>query len=105
MINNKQGEKHKQQFPNARSIRRACSKELYRTVKRLKIWLSPEQIKEAEELYVKKVMLNLPFIVENGSNRKALSDWFDINVGPELAPIWKVELTVLNNAFRDAFGG
>ncbi|MDF2649970.1 MAG: hypothetical protein K0Q73_5775 [Paenibacillus sp.] len=105
MINNKPNEKHKQQFPSARGIRRACSKELYRTIKRLKIWISPEQIRAAEELYVKKVMLNLPFIMENGSNRKALSDWFDENVGPEIAPLWNVELEVLNHAFRDAFGG
>ncbi|OCT14789.1 dehydrogenase [Paenibacillus pectinilyticus] len=105
MVYQKQSEKHKQQYPNARGIRRACSKELYRTIKRLKIWLSPEQIKDAETIYVKKVMLNLPFIVDHGSNRRALADWFDEQVGPEIAPIWKVELEVLNDAFRDAFGG
>ncbi|TXK81002.1 dehydrogenase [Paenibacillus sp. N3.4] len=105
MITHKKNEKHKQQFPTARVIRRACSKELYRTVKRLKIWLSPEQIQAAEELYVKKVMLNLPFVIDNSSNRKVLSDWFDENIGPEIAPIWNVELDELNHAFRHAFGG
>ncbi|MFD0698220.1 dehydrogenase [Paenibacillus sp. GCM10027628] len=105
MMKNQTNEKHKQQFPTARGIRRACSKELYRTVKRLKVWVSPEQMAEAEELYVKKVMLNLPFIVENGSNRKALADWFDEHVGPDIAPIWNVEVSVLNQAFRNAFGG
>ncbi|NEW09205.1 dehydrogenase [Paenibacillus sp. SYP-B3998] len=105
MLNNKPSEKHKQQLPSARGIRRACSKELYRTAKRLKVWISPEQMKQAEELYVKKVMLNLPFIVDSGSNRKALSDWFDENVGPDIAPLWNVERDVLNLAFRNAFGG
>ncbi|MEW9701214.1 dehydrogenase [Paenibacillus sp. SI8] len=105
MLTNKANEKHKQQFPSARGIRRACSKELYRTVKRLKVWISPEQMAEAEELYVKKVMLNLPFIVENGSNRKVLADWFDEHVGPDIAPLWNVELEVLGHAFRNAFGG
>ncbi|OPH47889.1 hypothetical protein BC351_39420 [Paenibacillus ferrarius] len=32
-------------------------------------------------------MLNLPFIVEHGSNRKALSDWFDEQIGPDIAPL------------------
>ncbi|WNR45188.1 dehydrogenase [Paenibacillus roseipurpureus] len=105
MVYQKQNERHKQLYPNARAIRRACSKELYRTIKRLKVWLSAEQIDAAEAIYVKKVMLNLPFIVENGSNRRVLADWFDEHVGPEIAPIWNVELETLNNAFRDAFGG
>ena len=51
-------------------------------MKRLKIWLTPEQLKSAETIYVKKVMLNLPFIVENGSNRRLLADWFGEHVGP-----------------------
>ncbi|MGG1516723.1 dehydrogenase [Paenibacillus oryzisoli] len=105
MVHQKQSEKHKQVYPTARGIRRACSKELYRTAKRLKVYLTPEQIGQAEKLYTTKVMLSLPFIVENGSNRKLLSDWFDENVGPEIAPIWQVELADLNHAFRDAFGG
>jgi hypothetical protein len=105
MVYQKQSERHKQQYPNARGIRRACSKELYRTIKRLKIWLTPEQIKSAETIYVKKVMLSLPFIVDNGSNRRLLADWFGEHVAPEVAPLWNVELESLKEAFRDAFGG
>lgn len=104
-MKNNTNEKHKQQLPTARGIRRACGKELYRTAKRLKTWISPEQMRQAEELYVKKVMLNLPFIVEHGSNRKLLADWFGEHVGPEIAPLWNVELAALNHAFREAFGG
>jgi hypothetical protein len=104
-MNNKMNEKHKQQFPSARAIRRACNKELYRTAKRLKSWISPSQMEQAEELYVKQVMLNLPFIVDNGSNRKALADWWEEHVSPDIASLWNVEPAALNHAFRDAFGG
>jgi hypothetical protein len=102
---NKTTEKHKQQFPSGRGIRRACSNELYRTAKRLKTWISPEQMKQAEELYTKEVMLNLAFIVDTGSNRKVLSDWWEENISPQIAPLWNVEPSLLNRAFRDAFGG
>lgn len=105
MNNSNTNEKHKQQYPTARGIRRACSRELYRTAKRLRTWISPEQMKQAEELYVKEVMLNLPFIVENRSNRKALADWWDEHIGPSVAPIWGIDQAKLNQAFRDAFGG
>lgn len=102
---NKTNEKHKQQLPSARGIRRACSKELYRAAKRLKTWISPDQMKQAEELYTKKVMLNLLYIVENSSNRKLLADWWEENVSGEIAELWKVDVQSLNHAFRDAFGG
>jgi hypothetical protein len=101
---NNQG-KHEKPLPNARQIRRTCGKELYRTVKRLKLYVPPDRMKEAEELYVKKVMGHLLWIVENGSNRKVLADWFEEQVAPELAPIWKVEPAQLARAFRDSFGG
>ncbi len=102
---NSANEKHKQQFPNVRSIRRACNRELYRTVKKLKVRIAPEPMKQAEELYLKKVMLNLPFIMETGSNRKALADWWEQNVSAEIAPLWNVDVNALNRAFRDSFGG
>jgi hypothetical protein len=98
-------EKHKPHFPSARAIRRACSKELYRAAKRLKMWISPEQMQQAEECYVKQVLLNLAFIVDMESNRKVQADWWEEHVSPQIAEIWQVEPTVLNRAFRDAFGG
>ncbi|WP_438444833.1 dehydrogenase [Gorillibacterium sp. sgz5001074] len=101
---NNQG-KHEKPLPNARQIRRSCGKELYRTVKRLKRYIPPEQIQQAEELYVKKVMLNLLWIADNGSNRKVLADWFEEHVAPEIAPVWGVETEVLSRAFRESFGG
>jgi hypothetical protein len=102
---NKTNEKHKPLYPNARAIRRACSKELYRTVKRLKTWISPEQMKLAEEKYFKQVVLNLPLIMEMQSNRKAQADWWEEHVSKEIAELWQVEPAVLNRAFRDAYGG
>ena len=101
----KHSEKHNQNLPTLRKIRRACNNELYRTVKRLKVWIPPAQLAEAEELYLKKVVLNLQFIAENGSNRKLLADWWEENVCPEIASLWNVEPSALARAFRDAFGG
>ncbi|MEF3306399.1 dehydrogenase [Paenibacillus sp. GYB003] len=101
----KHSEKHNQNLPTLRKIRRACNKELYRTVKRLKVWIPPAQLAEAEELYLKKVVLNLPYIAENSSNRKLLSDWWDENVSADIAQLWNVDRAELSKAFRDAFGG
>lgn len=101
----KQNEKHKQTLPSLRNIRRACNKELYRTVKKLKIWVPPDQLEEAEKLYVKKVVLHLPWITENGSNRKTLADWWGEQVCPEIAALWNVEQEPLGKAFRESFGG
>lgn len=97
--------KHEKPLPNARQIRRSCEKELYRTVKRLKIYVPPEVLKQTEELYFKKVALNLLWIVENSSNRKVLADWWEREVSPSIAPLWNVSGEALNRAFRDAFGG
>jgi trehalose-6-phosphatase len=102
---NKGQEKHNKDYPSARQIRRACNKELYRTIKKLKIWISPARVVEAEELYFKTVLMNLPFIVENGSNRKRLSDWWEENVCAEIAALWNVECEALAHAFRHQFGG
>jgi len=51
------------------------------------------------------VVLNLPWIVEHASNRKALADWWAERVGPDIAALWNVEPAVLEKAFREAFGG
>jgi hypothetical protein len=104
-MNNRSNDKHRQSFPKPRGIRRACSKELYRTIKRLGEWIPEEKAKEAETLYYKKVILNLPFVVENGQNRKKLSDWWEEEVCPEIASLWGVRPDKLAEAFRDAFGG
>lgn len=101
----KPGEKHKQPLPTVRDIRRACSRELYRTVKRLKMYIPPDQINSAEKLYVERVLQNLPYIAENGSNRRLLADWWDENVNADVAALWNVEPDRLARAFRDAFGG
>ncbi|WP_426451439.1 dehydrogenase [Paenibacillus sp. S-38] len=97
--------KHSQPLPSARQIRRTCSRELYRARKKLGGWIPPEQVSQADELYYKKVLLNLPYIAENGSNRKLLADWFDENVCGEIAALWNVESEALGRAFRESFGG
>jgi len=102
-VNNKV--KHEQSLPTARKIRRACSRELYRTRKKLNRWIPPELAEQADELYFKKVALNLLWIVENSSNRKILADWWDENVCPEIAELWSVDPHLLARAFRESFGG
>ncbi len=96
---------HAQDYPTARKIRRACNRELYRTIKKLKIWLPPESIIQAEDIYYRKVAAHLHWIMENGSNRQALADWWEENVAPEIAEIWNVEPHSLARSFREAFGG
>ena len=100
-----ENDKRQQTYPNLRKIRRACNKELYRTIKRLHIWVPPGRVAEAEKLYLGKVIAHLPFIVEHSSNRKALADWWEENVCPDIAAIWNVDRERLARAFRDAFGG
>jgi toxin CptA len=74
-------------------------------VKRLKQHLSAPLVKQAEELYVKRVIGNLMWITENRSNRKALADWWDEEISGEIAELWNVDRAKLMQAFRDAFGG
>lgn len=98
-------QKHTAGYPTARKIRRACSNELYRTAKRMKVWISKEKMDQAETIYFKKVILNLTWIVENQSNRKVQSDWWDENVSAEIAELWEVDRAKLCTAFREAYGG
>jgi hypothetical protein len=98
-------EKHSSPLPSPRTIRRACGNELYRTVKRLKQHVPALLVKQAEELYVKRVIGNLLWITENRSNRRALADWWDDEVSSEIAELWNVDPSKLKQAFRDAFGG
>lgn len=97
--------KHQAQPPNPRTIRRACAKELYRTVKRLRQHIPAESVKAAEELYARKVFGHLEWITLNQSNRKQLADWWEEAVCPDIAALWQVEPARLSRAFRDAFGG
>lgn len=97
--------KHEKQLPSLRLIRRTCNRELYRTIKRLRIHVPAGPLAQAEELYFRKVALNLQWITENGSNRKLLSDWWEREVCPDIAGLWNVEPQPLARAFREAFGG
>ncbi|MBD2867976.1 dehydrogenase [Paenibacillus arenilitoris] len=98
-------QKHTAGLPTARKIRRACSNELYRTVKRMKVWIPKEKIEKAESIYYKKVIPNLIWIYENRSNRKLQADWWEENVSAEIAELWEVDRAALCAAFRDAYGG
>jgi len=97
--------RHEEALPSARGIRRACSRELYRTSKRLNKFIPTELMKQAEELYLKKVMLDLPYIAQNGSNKRLLADWFEEHAAEEIAALWGLEMKQVAHAFRSAFGG
>lgn len=97
--------RHQDNLPSPRKIRRGCNKELYRTIKRLGVYVPEERLEEGEALYYKKVIGNLFWIVENRSNRKLLADWWDGEVCDELASLWEVDPANLSKAFRAAFGG
>ncbi|GAB6992440.1 hypothetical protein [Paenibacillus pini] len=92
-------------LPSPRGIRRACSKELYRAIKRLKVHIPSDLLKQGEELYYRKVIGKLLWIHENHSNRKLLCTWWEEEVAGELASLWQVDETKLCTAFRDAYGG
>lgn len=104
-MQNDMTEKHKKKPPNLRSIRRACRRELERTIKKLKQWIPADQVKQAEDLYFQKVVLNLTFVVENSSNRRIQANWWEEHVAPEIAEIWNIDVARLSRAFRDAYGG
>jgi hypothetical protein len=98
-------QKHTAQLPSPRSIRRACSRELYRTIKRLNVYVAPPQIEEAEKLYFQKVIGNLMWIFEHRSNKRKQADWWAEAVAPDIAKLWGVEEEALIRAFRDGYGG
>ncbi|TVX95475.1 dehydrogenase [Cohnella terricola] len=102
---NKFPEKHASPLPTPRGIRRACSNELYRTVKRLRRHIPAPLVRQAEELYFKRVIGNLIWIAENKSNRRLLADWWDEEVSADIAELWEVDREQLQRAFRAAFGG
>lgn len=101
----KHTEKHRMQLPTPRGIRRACSRELYRTIKRLNLFIAPEKVAEAENLYYKKVIENIFWIFEHRDNRKKQADWWVENIAPEIAALWEVDVDALGHAFRDGYGG
>ncbi|WP_010277410.1 hypothetical protein [Paenibacillus senegalensis] len=98
-------EPHQRETPSVRTIRRTCEKELYRTIKKLKKWIPPDKVEQAEKLYFKKVAENFLWIHENAGKRKVLADWWEENVCPEIAGLWEVDAAALAKAFRSAFGG
>src|SRR5690625_1838645 len=91
--------------PSARKLRRTCNKELYRTAKRLRQWIPPDKLEQANRLYYKKVVHHVTWITENRSHRKKLADWWEEAIAPDIAELWDIEVQRLVRAFRDAFGG
>ncbi|MGE7055674.1 hypothetical protein ACQKI4_24200, partial [Paenibacillus glucanolyticus] len=85
--------------PSPRGIRRACSKELYRTTKRLKLYIPPESLKQGEELYYRKVIGNLIWIHDNHSNKKLLCEWWE----KEVCSVQVDNLMIMNRQCSNIF--
>lgn len=102
---NHQGVNHNPQLPTARKIRRSCQNELYRTIKRMKVYIPPQKLEAAEDIYFKKVIGHLTWIHENRSNRKKQVDWWEQNVLDELVAVLEVDKEHFAEAFRSSFGG
>lgn len=62
-------------------------------------------MKAAEKVYYERVIANLLWVHENASNRKAQCDWWDNEVGPDIAAIWETDAGRLCRAFRESYGG
>lgn len=101
----KSKENGKPELPTLRNIRRSCNKELYRTIKKLNAYVPPDAVRQAEKLYVAKVVPQLLWIAENASNRRKLADWWAEHIAPEIAVLWNVDQEKLIRAFRQSFGG
>lgn len=93
------------ELPTARKIRRSCQAELYRTLKRLKVYIPPQKLKEAEQLYFKKVASHAVWLHENRNNRKKQMDWWDENVCEELVAVLEVDRDQFAAAFRASYVG
>ncbi|HZG58211.1 dehydrogenase [Paenibacillus sp.] len=100
-----QNQKHTAQLPSPRGIRRACSRELYRTLKRLNAYVPEEKVQEAEKLYFEKVVGNLLWIFEHRSNKKKQAEWWAVAVAPDIAELWGVNEEQLVRAFKEGFAG
>ncbi|HIW32299.1 MAG TPA: dehydrogenase [Candidatus Paenibacillus intestinavium] len=100
-----QAANHNPQLPTARKIRRSCQAELYRTIKRLKVYILPEKVEQAETIYFKKVANHAVWLHENRSNRKKQVDWWEENVCDELVAVLEVDREEFVTAFRAAYGG
>lgn len=98
-------EKGQSVLPNTRQIKRTCKKELYRTIKKGKLYIPKEKFEAGHELYVQKVIGNLVWIFEHRSNRKKQADWWEQHVAPELSSLWNVDQKKLCSLFRQAYGG
>lgn len=97
--------KHTAQLPSPRSIRRACSRELYRTLKRLDVFVPQDRIEAAEKLYFQKVVGNLLWIFEHRSDRKRQAEWWAEAVAPDIAELWGVNTDLLVKAFKESYVG
>lgn len=97
--------KHTAQLPSPRAIRRACGRELYRTLKRLDVFVPQDKIDQAEKLYFEKVIGNLLWIFEHRSDKTRQAEWWAEAVAPDIAALWEVEEARLVRAFKEGFAG
>jgi len=101
----KQQPDHRPEYPSARKIRRSCQTELYRTIKKMKVWVDPDKVEKANQFYYQKVVQNSVWIHENRANRKKQVEWWESHCCDEMASILEVNREALAIAFRASYIG
>lgn len=90
-------------YPTARKIRRDCSKELYRALKRMNVHVEESKLIEAEKYYTKMVITNHPTMRELHNNRNGQVQWWNEHCSEQLALILEVEHSAFVEAFTKAY--
>lgn len=90
-------------YPTARKIRRDCSKEIYRALKRMNVHVEQSKLTEAEQYYTKMVITHFQVIRELSKNRKNQVQWWDEHCSEQLSVILGVDRTAFVEAFTKAY--
>src|SRR5690606_41032830 len=89
-------------IPTARKIRRDCSKELYRAIKRMDIYVSQDKIEQAERYYAQMVATHYLHLRELNQRKKQV-EWWEEHCSTKLAELLEVDQQLFIQAFKRAY--
>ena len=93
------------EYPTARKIRRDCSKELYRALKRMDVYVKESKLKEAELYYAKMVATHYLHLADLNKQRKKQVEWWKEHCSEQIATILDVNHEQFVQAFTQAYLG
>jgi len=93
------------EYPTARKIRRDCSKELYRALKRMNVYVNQDKIKEAELYYAQMVATHYLLLADLKKQRKKQVEWWEEHCSGKLADILELNHDQFVQAFRRTYLG